>query len=105
MEDEERKALEAVTQTHVANRKPGHSSIPTSVAPGAEVDAGLADLGGYNVIQEDATHFTLRHREHENEPREEFKLEMVEEGGKIVFKGMPEIMTKFLMGFEQSEIK
>ena len=30
---------------------------------------------------------------------------MMEEGGKIVFKGMPELMTKFLLNFDQSEIK
>ena len=30
---------------------------------------------------------------------------MAEEGGKIVFKGMPELMKKFLLNFDQQEIK
>ena len=54
------------------------------------VDSRLADLGGYMVVQEDPTHFLLKHKE--DASQEEFKLELVEEGGKVVFKGMPEIM-------------
>ena len=63
----------------------------------------MADLGNYIVDQEDATHFILKHKE--GGDHEEFKLDMMEEGGKIVFRGMPEPMKKFLLGFDQKEIK
>ena len=72
------------------------------VAPGADVDSRLADLSGYKVIEEDSTHFLLKHNDAD---REEFKLEMVENGGKVELKGLPEIMKKYLLGFDQSEIK
>ena len=51
----------------------------------------------------DSTNFLLKHAD--GPPNEEFKLEMAEEGGKIVFKGMPELMKKFLLNFDQQEIK
>lgn len=55
------------------------------------------------VLQEDATHFKLKHKD--NSEYEEFNVELVEEGGKMEFKGLPEVMKKFLLGFEAQEIK
>ena len=53
--------------------------------------------------QIDATHFVLKHKD--GDQHEEFKLELVEEGGKAEFKGMPEIMKQYCLGFDNNEIK
>ena len=43
---------------------------------------------------------------HEDESDyEEFKLEMITEDDKVRFEGMPEIMKKFLLGFDPKEIQ
>lgn len=62
------------------------------------------------VDQQDDTHFLLKHKDGvESGPdgtkHEEFKLELKEEGGKLVFEGIPDIMTKYLLSFSQDEIK
>merc|ERR1712179_401146 len=85
------------------NRKPGdEESKETAPGPGGDVDSRLADLSGYKVVEEDSTHFVLRHKD---EGREEFKLELIDNGGKIEFKGLPDMMKKYLLGFDQAEIK
>lgn len=45
----------------------------------------------------------MRHKD--DTEAEEFKLELVEEGGRPVFRGMPEVMKKFLIGFDANEIR
>jgi len=86
------------------NKKPGVNTEEPKTAPGPgnEVDHRLADLSGYKVIEDDSTHFTLSHSD---EGREEFKLELVDNGGKTEFKGIPDMMKKYLLGFDQAEIK
>ena len=58
----------------------------------------IESLAGYRVEQIDATNFVLKHKD--GPPNEEFKLQMTEQGGKIEFIGMPELMKKFLLNFD-----
>ena len=71
------------------------------VPPNSEKN--LVHLSGYLSEQIDETHFVLKHKD--SDVRKEFKLELVEEEGKVEFKGMPEMMKKYCRGFDNNEIK
>ena len=61
------------------------------------------------AIQQDDTHFILKHKDgnvgSDGKEHQEIKLELKEEDGKIEFKGIPDIMKKNLISFAQDEIK
>ena len=83
-------------------KKKGEEKTP-EIQRDLTVDAGLANLNGYKSVQIDATNFVLKHPEADT--HQEYKLELVEEGGKVEFKGIPDVMKKYLLSFDNTEIK